>query len=70
MENNVNEEVQYVNTLVGGDISIIISQEEELFEYAVYRKKELLWSGGQYETYEEVVAELSEVHESLRAIFG
>jgi hypothetical protein len=61
---------EYKETLVGGEFVIKILQEEALFEYFVYKNNELLWTGDTYETYDEVINELSAMHEALRAIFG
>jgi len=61
---------EYKDTLVGGEFVIKILQEEALFEYFVYKNNELLWTGDTYETYDEVITELSVMHEALHAIFG
>lgn len=63
-------EKDYNKILKGGDYTIIINGVDGAFTYDVYKKDELFFSGGEWSSYEEVIAELSELHNSLRAIFG
>jgi len=69
MENDIVEGTQ-ATTLRGGDFRLEIIPTNGAFEYELYQKEEMLWSGGDLDTYDGVIAELSMVHEALKAIFG
>jgi hypothetical protein len=62
---------EQAKTLVGGDFRIEILEENGFFEYELWGPKEkLIICGGDFETYDELIEELSEFHQGLKAIFG
>lgn len=64
------ENEEYKRVLTGGDYTIVITNNDEGFNYEVKKGNDLLWSGGEHSTYEETIIELSMIHEALKAIFG
>jgi hypothetical protein len=62
---------EQAKTLVGGDFRIEILDDTGRFEYELWGPKDkLIICGGDFDTYDEVIEDLSELHQGLKAIFG
>jgi hypothetical protein len=62
---------EQAKTLVGGDFRIEIEEEDGFFEYELWGPgNKFIICGGGFDTYDQLIDELSELSAGLKAIFG